>query len=848
MPYTLNGIGTWYWGKKNLHEEQERCSECGRTGALKSYDTGLYFVVLYLPIIPLGRKRIVRDCPHCRRHRVMPLAEWERLRRETMAQAAANYQSAPDSVDTATDLVRAAAVYQDRPAFESFEGALETRFAGEPRVLAALAEAHAYFRNPARAADAARAAQRLDPGNEAWRHRAAFLLIQARRTSEAAVLLQPECQRAKTQDEPFHWLLVHGYQAEGRHGEALEILNAMAEHYPASVQTKDYRKTRRASEKRRDSNRPVVVPALATSAPSRSGGGGVSHAFGRWFAPLLLTVLLASYLAVATYLGRHRLVYLVNGLDRPVVVEVNGKAHKIRSNGYTQLQLPEGKVRLKLESEETRTVLASSFWSRPFGRPVTILNPDRCALLSVDTATYRKVPAVGPGDGRAFRAPQLQTEYSNIDYVFEPLPKTVRLGSDSASVRKRGLFQVPVEDPGLSYSLLKAEVSAAAALDFARQWARHHPDHARSLNIYATIAPREEVLAFLKPLLAREPLLVEAHRCYQSLVRTSGSAEEALEQEYQARLAAAPGRADLMYLAARVALDRNASVDLMRQAASAVPPSAHANFALSFDALGQAEWERGLELVRLALRLRPGVEDFLSLERLALFGLRRFGEYLARPEVQRQLNSSYAVDVALPILAMDASGDRTGADRARTSFELRLQELASKGALDRKLAARGIGNLSGQLLAQRGLNEAAAAAFEKAADPFSACYVSMLRGQWSAALTRFEALAESRRLRTALLLYAGAAKAGDPAAPRAWAVCQELATKDSGSLALLFLRADPITLETVRGLGLEPEDKAAFAAAFAFRPVAERHLLLQFARTLAVVPGVESALVRAITE
>jgi len=35
---------------------------------LESYDTRLWFVVIFIPIIPLGRKRIIDACPFCRRH------------------------------------------------------------------------------------------------------------------------------------------------------------------------------------------------------------------------------------------------------------------------------------------------------------------------------------------------------------------------------------------------------------------------------------------------------------------------------------------------------------------------------------------------------------------------------------------------------------------------------------------------------------------------------------------------------------------------------------------------------------------------------------------------------------
>ena len=69
-------------------------------GNLESYDTRLWFVVVFIPIIPLGRKRIIDKCPSCTRHYVMKAdvyeqskqlqtsASLERFRREPSADAA----------------------------------------------------------------------------------------------------------------------------------------------------------------------------------------------------------------------------------------------------------------------------------------------------------------------------------------------------------------------------------------------------------------------------------------------------------------------------------------------------------------------------------------------------------------------------------------------------------------------------------------------------------------------------------------------------------------------------------------------------------------------------------------
>ena len=51
MPSVYNGIGTWYYGKNNIHRRVSYCNQCNRVGELESYDTPLEFVVFFIPVI-----------------------------------------------------------------------------------------------------------------------------------------------------------------------------------------------------------------------------------------------------------------------------------------------------------------------------------------------------------------------------------------------------------------------------------------------------------------------------------------------------------------------------------------------------------------------------------------------------------------------------------------------------------------------------------------------------------------------------------------------------------------------------------------------------------------------------
>ena len=78
MPATVNGIGTHYYGRKNASARRGNCEFCKRLANLTSYDTREFFVVLYLPIIPMTKYRILDQCSSCTKHRRMTLADFQR--------------------------------------------------------------------------------------------------------------------------------------------------------------------------------------------------------------------------------------------------------------------------------------------------------------------------------------------------------------------------------------------------------------------------------------------------------------------------------------------------------------------------------------------------------------------------------------------------------------------------------------------------------------------------------------------------------------------------------------------------------------------------------------------------
>ena len=90
MPHVINGIGTWHWGKRNIHKEMATCEFCRSFGQISSYDTTLYFVVAFIPIIPLKRDRVLKCCPRCHKFRVLKLKTWNETKQRDIAAVVAH--------------------------------------------------------------------------------------------------------------------------------------------------------------------------------------------------------------------------------------------------------------------------------------------------------------------------------------------------------------------------------------------------------------------------------------------------------------------------------------------------------------------------------------------------------------------------------------------------------------------------------------------------------------------------------------------------------------------------------------------------------------------------------------
>lgn len=130
------GSGNYY--KRDSVYRADICENCGSFQHLHSYTCTPAGHVYWVPIIPLGSKRIMDQCPSCKAGREMSLGKWKKLRREEVIPALEELHKDPSNRDVAE---RALGLVRQFGTPEEFNEAMEViwpHYSNDPEMLAKL--------------------------------------------------------------------------------------------------------------------------------------------------------------------------------------------------------------------------------------------------------------------------------------------------------------------------------------------------------------------------------------------------------------------------------------------------------------------------------------------------------------------------------------------------------------------------------------------------------------------------------------------------------------------------------------------------------------------------------------
>ncbi|MCZ6699649.1 MAG: hypothetical protein O7D94_12015, partial [Planctomycetota bacterium] len=506
MPRTLEGVGTWYWGKTNIFVRRSACEHCGHQVELRSFDTTKYFVFFFVPLIPLGRKRVTDLCPKCTQHACAGLNDWRQNRDAALDETQRALADDPKNEEAAAAAITAAVLFQDRQALDKTVARLRSTATESALQSQLLGHAYSYFGRHAQAESALAASLKIKD-DESVRDSLAFNLLLQGKPDKAWPYLQPVLDQQTDASCGLVLLAAESYQTWGMHEAALKVLDEYAAAFPAKSRDKDYRRLRKVSEKHLRSGKKIGSPILTPGA----GSAPVKTQSWRGALPrLVLPILLLAFALSSYWMGRSHEVILINGLDREYRVSLNGIDHILRPAARTRITVPKGELTVRvltpnLPIPEQSCRIQTPFFTRWFSDHTFILNPDRTALLLWQEVQYAERPQDAAESTAELHVGKLLSDFTGVDYLFEEFPDSIRLESGS-KISKQQISLLPVANYNEELSFVFAMQGKESMLEHAKRKAQYESDVEAHIVALWNLYPVDEMIPMLSPLLPRRPV------------------------------------------------------------------------------------------------------------------------------------------------------------------------------------------------------------------------------------------------------------------------------------------------------------------------------------------------------
>ncbi len=601
MSYTINGIGTQIYGRDKELTREDQCDQCGAFTRLTSYDATNYFVVVFIPVIPLGKIRVMDHCGSCQRWRQLPLKKWESAKEDAIRQSLQAMKANPSDPEAVKQALVTATQFQDQGVLLQFKQVAET-FRSDAEVQGLLGATLSYFGRNEEAITAYETS--LAAKDDLSTHEQLALEYASTAQPEKA---EPHLAHIWQPDQAdkvgLGIALVNGYQAKGDHQTAIAKLDRIAETHPDIAEDGEFKKIYKQAQKYERKGKPV--PQLVGSSSGYKETSS-SSSIAKWIFPLALAAGLALFMVFSFMAGINRKVALINGLNEPYTATIAGDEYTLQPKKVQYASIGEGQVPVSatingIELPEETHKIKTPLFSRMFSKPLFVINPDKAAVLQKQEVIYSERGDLG--DPRyEFVAGKSFYHFSDIDFQFETPPREMDLGS-SRTVSKDLVDFAPVGDTEFAtlsqfHMLLESEQMTT----YLKQQVQLGNPSEVAIGMLIDHLEAGEMLDLLRPKLDNKPTDVAIHRAYQQAVEIATPNAD-LISEYKERLAKNPTDADMMYLAARLSAKEERR-ELLVKAINANPPSAYAYISLAFEALQAGEYKKGVPFARKAVEMK----------------------------------------------------------------------------------------------------------------------------------------------------------------------------------------------------------------------------------------------------
>ena len=643
MPTSYNGVGTHYYGRKNKKSRTAVCQHCGHKAELTSYETRLWVVFVFVPLIPLGRKRVSDQCAVCNRHFAIDLKQWQTGRQSETAAAIQRYRN-DQSEEAALEVhgqLLAFQQYDDAAAFRST--ALE-RFPQSAQLAAGIA-AHLDFSGlPDEAGELWERSFQLDSELPEARVGIAYQRFRDGSPNEARELLrfleQPGAEQQYSL-EPLFDLAGH-FQQDGDHEQAIEVFEVLLKAFPELAKDHQIRTFVITSEKALERTE-SILPATKHSVRRLFTSQYSSNQ--RWTVGIAIALMLAAVgMAINNeYIRRHRTLTVINETGLAATIQLDEES-PVPVTGMLTLTMPEGIRRVRVAGaavEEHTLDVKAGYWERWTRNPVWMVNVGGAAIIADATIYY----AVQP------RAPTLQLTADplivkrHVDFAFETPPESVSVSSEQDVQTRTAIAWVEIgSEPDAvagAYEMLR-QSQPAQAWPYAERSLRRNPnDQGLLAALRSSVQPEQmsQLRSLLESRLDHRPVALHWHRTYQNLPEVSRDYETTLAL-YENLLQADPQNSTLIYLRGRFDKNLQVGLDSIAEAITVDPGFGWPYFSRGFTQLCDAKWQSAFDDFQLAIERNVPTGDVQAYQHTAMLGMGHLAE------LEQQYQDSLADDPA----------------------------------------------------------------------------------------------------------------------------------------------------------------------------------------------------------
>jgi tetratricopeptide (TPR) repeat protein len=601
MPYTINGVGTHYYGKKNRESSVGICENCHQQVDLQTYETRTWFCVIFIPIIPLGKKQILDYCPKCTTHRALPHQQWQEVKNEAIQESATELQGDQDNPEAGMQMMQTLAAFKKNDEATKLGHVLIEKHPENAQVQFAVGGWLEHVGETEVATNCFESAYLLEPDELAYKRAWGMTLAERGQMNDARELLRDLEPGQEDYDASVMLFLTTQCQKSGDHIQAVEIFGLILEVNPEFSKDASFRKMVLESEN--------AIGVEQSILPRK----GVNKKTVGWLVAIAL--LAACIFGYSHYLSQNRDLVVVNGGSIPLTVQIDEQSVDVPAFSTVVVPFAEGTHSFKVLKPEAWNENVGSFemsshtFARIYRSPVFVLDPAKSGVLVWEEATYAAILANSRMDDKLHIGKSFYT-FDNIDHIFEEFPDSVTTKSGKV-VRTR--IDFVLSKPGQIAALLstRPEVTAAQLKDYLETHLLADPSDSDLLVVYArqpeSAEDYQRVHAFLEKGITRRPLEIEWHRTYQGVAQRIGKSAEMFKQ-YEEIASQNPKDSAALYLRGRIDPESQSAGEYFDRSIAADPKNSFPWYAKCHRSLSIGDYADAKKFCEKALELRP--DDF----------------------------------------------------------------------------------------------------------------------------------------------------------------------------------------------------------------------------------------------